>query len=96
MALKHTIAVSGELVMNSDSLGSIKLGNSSQSMSAVIHVQTVTGTKESATADVRFTVGQNCFAKPYQFTPKMDGDNFIKQAYLHLKTLPEFDGAQDI
>jgi len=25
----------------------------------------------------------------------LDGDNFIKQGYLHLKTLPEFAGAED-
>lgn len=31
----------------------------------------------------------------YSFAPKMDGDNFIKQAYDHLKTLPEFSGATD-
>jgi hypothetical protein len=29
------------------------------------------------------------------FVPNMDGGNFIRQAYLHLKTLPEFAGAQD-
>jgi hypothetical protein len=31
----------------------------------------------------------------YKFIPNLDGDNFIKQAYLHLKTLPEFAGAVD-
>ena len=31
----------------------------------------------------------------YSFTPSMDADNFIKQAYGHLKTLPEFAGATD-
>ncbi len=34
-------------------------------------------------------------SKNYQFAPEMDGANFIKQAYLHLKTLPEFSGAVD-
>jgi hypothetical protein len=29
------------------------------------------------------------------FVPSMDGGNFIKQAYEHLKTLPEFFGATD-
>jgi hypothetical protein len=32
----------------------------------------------------------------YEFTPNMDGDNFIKQAYQHLKTLPEFADATDV
>ena len=31
----------------------------------------------------------------YKFIPSMDGGNFIKQAYEHLKTLPEFSGATD-
>jgi hypothetical protein len=29
------------------------------------------------------------------FTPSLDGSNFIKQAYEHLKTLPAFAGAID-
>ena len=29
------------------------------------------------------------------FVPNLDGENFIKQAYNHLKTLPEFAGATD-
>ena len=29
------------------------------------------------------------------FAPTMDGGNFIQQAYEHLKTLPEFSGAED-
>ena len=33
--------------------------------------------------------------KRYSFTPKLDGRNFIAQAYEHLKTLPEFTGAAD-
>lgn len=31
----------------------------------------------------------------FHFVPELDGDNFIKQAYLYLKTLPEFAGATD-
>ena len=33
--------------------------------------------------------------KIYFFTPDMNGSNFICQAYLHLKTLPEFLNATD-
>jgi hypothetical protein len=29
------------------------------------------------------------------FAPDLEGNNFIKQAYLHLKTLPEFSDAVD-
>ena len=31
----------------------------------------------------------------YTFAPKLDGENFIKQAYEHLKTLEEFKDAID-
>jgi hypothetical protein len=33
--------------------------------------------------------------KEYAFTPSMNEDNFIKQAYEYLKTLPEFADAID-
>jgi len=31
----------------------------------------------------------------FNFVPNLDGQNFIAQAYTHLKTLPEFAGATD-
>lgn len=31
----------------------------------------------------------------FSFAPKLEGKNFIAQAYEHLKTLPEFVGAED-
>jgi hypothetical protein len=34
------------------------------------------------------------YSNIYMFVPNLD-DNFIKQAYKHLKTLPEFDGTTD-
>lgn len=30
-----------------------------------------------------------------KFSPDLDGENFIKQAYKYIKTLPEFTGAVD-
>lgn len=34
-------------------------------------------------------------SKKYSFTPDLNGSNFIRQAYEHLKTLPEFADATD-
>ena len=31
----------------------------------------------------------------HEFVPRLDGPNFIVQAYNHLKTLPEYQGAVD-
>jgi len=62
----------------------------------VIHVS---ATKEDGMCNVRFRKeskeGGIVSDLVYQFTPDMNGPNFIKQAYLHLKTLPEFAGAED-
>ena len=56
------------------------------------------GTKDIVYFDVIFLTqkdGQKIDAKIYQFAPDLNGGNFIKQAYEHLKTLPEFAGATD-
>jgi hypothetical protein len=56
------------------------------------------GTKNSVSFDVNFLTakdGQIIDSKIYQFTPDLSGSNFIRQAYDHLKTLPEFAGATD-
>lgn len=34
--------------------------------------------------------------KNYEFSPALDGENFVKQAYKYLKTLDEFKDAKDI
>jgi hypothetical protein len=59
-------------------------------------VRSVTGEKFNAVAVVKGVAnGVEVYSKPHSFTPDMDGPNFIKQAYQHLKTLPEFEGAVD-
>jgi hypothetical protein len=96
MALKHNITVTGEVTMRSVQLGMIHLGEQSHLLEAVVKVHSVTGTKEEITADVRFVSNNHGFSKQYRFKPQMSGDNFIRQTYLHLKSLPEFKGAEDI
>lgn len=50
--------------------------------------------KDQATAS---TNSGEYTAFDFEFTPDLESaDNFIKQAYLHLKTLPEFSDAQDV
>lgn len=66
---------------------------------AYIRVEEVSGGKSNATAHIKvwrekdsgFIVNMH-----KDFVPSMDGDNFIKQAYEYLKTLPEFADATDI
>jgi hypothetical protein len=63
-----------------------------------IKVATVSGNKDSIACCVNFQKnegGQFLDSQSFTFTPSMTGSNFIAQAYEHLKTLPEFDGATD-
>jgi hypothetical protein len=62
---------------------------------AYIKVEQVFGSKNAVVADVLFSGEESEFRRRYEFTPDMEGGNFIKQAYEHLKTLSEFEGAKD-
>jgi hypothetical protein len=65
---------------------------------AYIKIENVTGNKLQIRADVSIhkKVDEQIIERTYYaFVPSMDGGNFIKQAYEHLKTLPEFAGATD-
>jgi len=65
---------------------------------AYIKVSNLNGTKEQIDVKVcSFSNkdGELLETQYARFAPDMDGDNFIKQAYLYLKTLPNFVGATD-
>lgn len=68
---------------------------------AYVMVSDIHGTKEWLTADVVIyadeTKEKAVSRKSYSFVPSTgDGsDNFIRQAYLHIKSLDEFTGAED-
>jgi len=65
---------------------------------AYIKVMNLNGTKEQVDVKVcSFSAkdGELLETQYARFTPNMNGDNFIKQAYNHLKTLEEFAGAID-
>lgn len=63
-----------------------------------IKVTSVYSTKQEALASVTAFAaadGKALFAESHEFALELDGPNPIKQAYEHLKTLPEFAGAED-
>jgi hypothetical protein len=65
---------------------------------AYIKVRSVNMSKELAQANVDFYSelnGKIVNMKQYEFVASLDGNNPIKQAYEHLKTLPEFANAVD-
>ena len=65
---------------------------------AYCKVLRVLGTKDDLSFDVNVLDekdGKSYQVLSFQFTPDMDGGNFIAQAYEHLKTQPEFANAID-
>jgi len=94
MALRKSISIEGVVNVMTEH-GPIPDGRKSVSLNAYVKVESVSANKNSAQASVSFTDGAKAITKSYVFSPNMDGDNFIKQAYAHLKTLPEFAGAED-
>ena len=65
---------------------------------AYIKVGNINGTKNRFSFTVEIKANAEAPAvmeETHSIAPSMDGGNFIKQAYDHLKTLPEFSGATD-
>jgi hypothetical protein len=60
-----------------------------------VKVDSLTGNKNFLMATVSFTKEIKFAERTYTFNVDLEGPNFIQQAYLHLKTLPEFADAID-
>jgi len=94
MALRKVISLEGVVNVMTEH-GPIPDGTKSVFLNAYIKVESVSANKNSAQASVSFTDNGKAITKSYAFSPDMDGENFIKQTYNYLKTLPEFADAQD-
>lgn len=96
MALRKIIEVEGKSVVQTP-LGSIENGTQRVSFLAYIKVISITGNKNEMTAGVHFAGDVAQLTKQYQVPVSVEAgsSNFIEQAYKHLKTLPEFAGAED-
>jgi hypothetical protein len=96
MALKQVVKIEGSSFINT-SFGQIETGVREATFSAICKVVSVQGDKERLVIDVLFKADGINYHKNYSFTPSIDENstNFIKQAYLHLKTLEEFAVAED-
>lgn len=95
MALSQRIVVSGKADIT---IGGVVITENDHAveLDAYIKVERVSGSKDLIDATVSFRDGEKYFEKAYAFQPAMDGNNFIRQSYLHLKTLPEFADAVDV
>ena len=66
--------------------------------SAYIRVSGISGNKDLITFTVDILTSDKdicCLQKTYQFTPDLDGGNFIQQSYSHLKNNEFFSGSVD-
>lgn len=67
--------------------------------SAYIKVNKTEGDKQAVVVTICYfdkKDGLLLKTKQIDFVPDMDGPNFIKQAYVYMKTLNEFSNAQDV
>ena len=96
MALKKSLSLVGTATLETAD-GKLLLGEQTSTMNAYIKVVSISGGKEQLRVSVGFSEGVKEFVKTYSFKPSVvnGSTNFIAQAYEHLKTLPEFDGAID-
>lgn len=63
---------------------------------AYFKIINVNGKKNNIVIEVGIFNNENIVDRQhYCFVPSMEGENFIKQAYNYLKTLPEFADAVD-
>jgi hypothetical protein len=65
---------------------------------AYLRVTRVNSTKSEATIELCYCKNNESsplIIRYFPFAIDLDGPNPIKQAYEHLKTLPEFEGAED-
>jgi hypothetical protein len=96
MALRQIVKIEGNSFINTF-FGQIDAGVRETTFSALCKIVSVQGNKERLNIDVFFTADGINYHRNYSFIPSTEENstNFIKQAYLHLKTLPEFAGALD-
>ena len=96
MALRKIIEAEGNSIIHT-SIGNIENGTQRVSFSAYVKVIDITGNKNKIVASVNFKGETHQFNKQYQVSVSVENGspNFIAQVYEHLKTLPEFAGAED-
>lgn len=96
MALEKTINISGDATISDGHLTAVLPQTATEVV--YIRVESVEANKTTAHAKVSFAGSKIRGINEYTFDVSVsDGaPNFIKQAYEHLKTLPEFAGAADV
>ena len=96
MALRKIIEAEGQSYIQS-SVGIIHTGIEKTTFAAVCKITSINGDKIRLDINVSHVGDAARFERSYSFKPSVveGSPNFIEQAYLYLKTLPEFSGAED-
>jgi hypothetical protein len=96
MALRKIIELEGQSFIQSP-LGTIQTGIGKASFQAICKITSISGDKNRLNVTVLHSDDVSRYERTYGFEPSVaDGaPNFIKQAYLYLKTLSEFSGSED-
>ena len=94
MALKLKISTTAPAWADVDGVR-VSLGNQPVRVELYVKVNLVEATKEDGVAHLLVSNNESAQMQRKDFKINLDGKNFIAQAYDHLKTLPEFAGAED-
>ena len=96
MSLQLNEILTGNLKLETQ-FAIVDFGIKTESVNIVATVRSMNGTKTEMIADVLYKTNSVSFVRSYLIPLSvLDGSpNFIRQAYLHLKTLPEFANATD-
>ena len=96
MALRKIIQIEGEAFVNTPS-GSVSIGNQKTAFNAYCKIVEIRGNKENGRVTVECKAENYSISNQYLISFSVDDNapNFVKQAYVHLKTLPEWADATD-
>jgi hypothetical protein len=96
MALRKIYEFEGEAFVATP-FGQVSLGQQKTAFSAYCKITNINTNLSNANITLECS-GENykiLNQYPVVFSVEDDAPNFVRQAYLHLKTLPEFSGATD-
>ena len=96
MALKKVMEVEGEAFVSIPG-GQANFGHQKSAFNAYCKITSLVGNKETGTVTVQCEAENYKVIQQYEVPLSVSDSapNFIKQAYLHLKTLPEWADATD-
>jgi hypothetical protein len=96
MALRKIIQVEGETIVQTDE-GPVSIGRQKSAFTAYCKIVNISGNKEFGRVSVECKDDTHKVAKQYSvpFSVAEGAPNFVKQAYDHLKTLPDWADATD-